>query len=162
MEQSVEFRVASKRYSIQVAPEKPFFDANHVGHIIPAKIMSFDNGYLKTADPEVIGFIRGCSDFQAGKIIEITDADRDMFRPKSEQGVVRGPVSSASIQAEAGVKEPAHPISMLKKTTRCDSCGKEFQNDVGGKALRLHRLWHRRKAEMAKAVPAEGVTVEEK
>lgn len=153
-QEAVEFRVMSKRYSIQVEGEKKGFDNFGVLNTIPARIVSFDNGSLKTADPVVIASIRRSQDYQIKKIVEVTEADRDVYRMKPEQGVVRGPISTASMEKEAGVKKEEKK-STLSATTACKVCGKEFKDDLGGKRVRLHEISHRRGQ-------PQGVAVEEK
>jgi hypothetical protein len=148
----------SRRYSLQIAPEKPFFDANHVGHVIPARVISFENGRYSTTDPVVIEAIRNSNSYKQKMIVEVTEADRDMFRLKSEQRVLRGPVGTASLRGEPDAVHPVTAKPADKYRSKCDvpGCGKEFKNDIGGKALRLHMMWHRRQAAQ------QGVTVEEK
>jgi hypothetical protein len=156
MEQSVEFRVMSKRYSLHVASERPYFDPNGVGHIVPAKIISFEGGVYITSDEQVIEAIRKSNAYRQKKIIEITDADRGAFRPQPEQKTIRGPIGAAVLQKEAGVTPTQEPgLSMLSPSTTCDICGKEFKDDLGGKRVRLHKISHRR------GKPQE-VSVEEK
>jgi len=154
MEQTVEFHVMSRRFSIQVVPEKKGFDSFGVLSTIPARIISFEDGRYTTDDPAIIEAIRKSSSYKTKKIIEITEADRDAFRPKPEQQTIRGPISTASIQAEAGVK-PDEKTAGLRVTSSCKVCGKEFKDDLGGKRVRLHEISHRRGK-------PQGASVEEK
>jgi hypothetical protein len=132
----------SKRYSLQLKAEEPFFDDHGRARIIPAKIVSFQEGRFITSDAETATQIRESLAFKQGKILEITDQQREMFMPATQK-TVRGPISAGSLHAEAGRTEEQ---TRTKGITFCDypGCTREFKDDFSGHKVNAHKRSHRK------------------
>jgi len=148
MGETVEFRALSKNYRIQVAPEHPYFDQNRIARMIPAKIVTFSPaGVFSTSDPEIIAAIRGSASFRSRRVIEISPGDKALFEKQPQPKSVRGVITAASIQEEAGapVSESVPAAIKLEEKSgpACEVCGKKFDNDPQGRKLRMHKVNHR-------------------
>jgi len=149
MEKTIEFRAMSKNYHLHISPELPYFDQNRIARMIPARIITFSqSGVYQTSDPVVIEAIRNSTAFKAKRVIEITDGDKALFeRVRTQTKAVRGVITAASIQEEAGLPQsPEVPKGITleeKRGAACEICGKSFPDDPQGRKLRMHKVNHR-------------------
>ncbi len=111
---------------------------------LSAKMVKFDRGLYSTSDPDIIARIRETSAFKTGKVFEVTPEDRRAMNRAPQ--TTRGPIGVGTLKGEMakpgavfGEEETA-----AGSTTKCDECGKEFNDDLTGKKLRLHVMAHRR------------------
>jgi hypothetical protein len=141
----IEFRAMSKRLSLHLQPETPYFDANGLAHITPARIVTFQEGRYVTEDEKVAELIRQSGPFKRHEIAEITDKEKDIFIPPAQK-THRGAISTLSLHEEAGNKQELAALSLKEAVAVCDfpGCGKEFSGIRAKSALALHKVSHRK------------------
>lgn len=144
MSQVTTFITPHSHYLLHVEKEKKRFIGEEV-NITPAKLIKFENGMYATESDDEIEKIRESNAFKSGVIRELKSEDEKKFGPEPSK-VFRGPVDSKDLATEAGEKleEKAKKEQVMAGLTKCPDCGKEFDKDLSGRKLRMHRLSHRK------------------
>jgi len=146
-QERVTFITPSLRYTLHLKAERPGFTEHGVLHVIPARLIKFEEGKYTTDDPETIKLLRESKPFRRGKIKEITEAMREAMAAPA-QITTRGPITSVAMHEEAGKVEEKPQVQAIqeKGVTVCDVvvegkvCGKTFEHDFGGRKLKMHKI----------------------
>jgi len=158
-QERVTFITPSLRYTLHLKAERKGFDGNGILEVIPAKLIRFEEGKYSTDDPETIKLLRESKPFRRGKIKEITGAIREAMAAPVQK-TTRGPITSVAMHEEAGrVEEKPQALAIQEKgVTVCDIvvagkvCGKTFEDDFGGRKLKMHKIAAHRKGLTGKKV----------
>jgi hypothetical protein len=152
MAEKVIFKSPYVRLQLQLRPERKGFHGEQP-FIIPAVIAEFVNGQFEAEDPDMIAAIRATPAFKNKDVWELT-ADLANLAPPAQK-TFRGAVSTSHFDEEAGNLKPKNAGSA------CETCGKEFPDDLGGKKKKMHQVGHRLAESRARSREA-AVSVEEK
>jgi len=113
--------------------------------VVKAKMVKFENGVYSTFDQGEMELIRLTPAYQKKEVFEVSQTDVSAVEEAQraeKQRTIRGAITSQTIAQEAGVETPQKTGLKLseKNTTTCDVCGKAFEDDLGGKRLRMHKI----------------------
>lgn len=129
--------VGNNRYSLQIKEEKPYFDDGGRAHIIPAKIVTFENCVYEASDPEEIRLIRASRAYRRKDIFELKEGERPEER---QQQASRGVIDTNVLNKEAGAAQTEeHPITLRESAYACDvkGCTASFDNK---RSLHMHKM----------------------
>ena len=144
MSTSVSFMSKDARLQIQFKPEKKGFNEFNQVEVMPWEPIVFVDGRFTTDNPEKIAFLRKSPAVRQGRVIEVTEEDKQSVSMNPPQKTTRGPVSSADLKEEAGFKEPPAPGTTMQEigTVYCDVVGCDYcaDRDFRGNKLRMHKL----------------------
>jgi len=147
-QEEVIFTTRYLNYQLSIAPESRIVQSDGSFLVTNTGCIQFINGIYKTDDPEVIAKIRNSASFKVKEIQEITERDKNLFKPEGAKAV-RGSISTKTLGEETGVdvEEKIEGKVKLgeKGVSKCEVCGKVFANDLVGKRLRMHMVSHRTK-----------------
>jgi hypothetical protein len=160
--QEVIFKTKYLRYQLHVKPEKKEVIGGEI-LLTPARLIAFDQrGEYRTSDPEEIALIRKAIQRKKDNdIFEVTDDDiinvevaREALKIAEQRlagrKTARGAINTAVLKGDGAVEEEEKsPAEAAKEraTTRCEECGKEFENDPKELRLKAHvRMVHKRSA----------------
>jgi hypothetical protein len=154
--ESITFYSFNRRLRVRYKPAVFGLDEENRSVMIELpKSIVFEGGRFTTNDPDKIKFIRESGLFATKAIWEITPGDVELLKKSQEffrQKTTRGPVSTATTGPERTKFSldgmPIHKLSPgtgASKTSTCPVCGKEFPQDLTGRKLNMHMIFHRRK-----------------
>lgn len=128
--------VGNNRYSLQIKEEKPYFDDSGRAHIIPAKIVTFENCAYETSDPDEIRLIRASRAYRKRDIFELKEGEKPQEQP---QQATRGVVDTNVLNKEAGAAQAEQPITLREHAHACDveGCIASFDNK---RSLHMHKM----------------------
>lgn len=129
--------VGNNRYSLQINPERPYFDDGGRAHIIPAKIVTFENCVYEASNPEEIRLIRASKAYRRKDIFELKEGEKP---EEKAQQAKRGVVDTNVLNEEAGVPQTEEQAITLRESAHaCDheGCTASFDNK---KSLHMHKM----------------------
>lgn len=145
MSTPVSFMSKEARLQIQFKPEKKGFNEFNQVETMPWEPIVFMDGRFTTDNPEKIAFLRNSSAVKQGRVIEVTEEDKqNVSMNPPQQKTTRGPVTSTDLKEEAGFKEEKSPGVTMQEigTVYCDVSGCDYcaERDFRGNKLRMHKL----------------------
>lgn len=154
-QKEVIFTTRYLNYQLSIAPESRIVQSDGSFLVTDSGCIQFTNGIFKTDDPGIIAKIRNSAPFKVKEIQEITERDKNLFKPKGMESV-RGSITTKTLGEEVGadVEEKLEGKVKLgeKGVSKCDICGKVFAGDLLGRKLRMHKIGsHRTRPETKKA-----------
>jgi len=152
------FFSVAQNLRLHIKPEKQVVGVNGMLDYIPAKTVRFVNGEYVTEDPEEIELIRKTEAYRRKRIGELTSDDKESVaiaqevieeveRRRTEKKGKRGAIDTNTLKGKPSITVAEKNLK-AKTVTKCDICGKEFENDLTGRKLRTHKQWHRRQAKL--------------
>lgn len=128
--------VGNNRYSLQIKEEKPYFDDGGRAHIIPAKIVTFENCAYETSDPDEIRLIRASRAYRRRDIFELKEGEKTQ---EQQQRASRGVIDTNVLNKEAGAAQSEKAVTLRESFHACDveGCTASFDNK---KSLHMHKM----------------------
>ena len=158
----ITFRSPYQNLLLHLSSEKLVPGADGVVHKIPARLAKFEVGQYVTSNEREIEIIRKTPAYRRKEVFEIKGETREieentgpipvaeakeiMEKAPGAPKTIRGPVSGADIHDEVAPPKEKPGKKFAEKstnTTKCKVCGKEFENDLGEKKIRMHMVSHR-------------------